>query len=385
MPQYYPSHFVPPYHPEWYVCFVAMAHLRARNFCFTYYGDDMLERVEALREQAGEGKPLRYVVVQQERCPTTKKLHLQGYAEFPKALRPGGAQSVLGMPSAHIEARNGTREQARVYCMEEVKKGEPRVAGPWEFGVWELGGQGNRNPGVGAFLDAVEAGAEDMTLYRQNRELYLRNYRHLGQLRSLFPLERSSKSVVVWLSGPTGIGKSHWTRNLLPGVRRYPKLVRNGSYRWWDGYSGQPIIVLDDLDDSTSKDVTRQDLKKLFDKYPYIAEKKGGTVSVTSKLIFCSSIERPLSLYEDPHGELERRIEYSIHAETRDELERLVGELVPRLERLLEPVPREPEVQVVEAEPEGINRRVEEPMFNFDDVLDLEHARELFEAGADFV
>ena len=78
----------------------------------------------------------KYTVYQQERCPHTQRLHYQGYSEFTDNVSWGALKNWLGN-SLHIEARQGTREEARVYCMKE----ESRVPGtePVEIGLWAEG------------------------------------------------------------------------------------------------------------------------------------------------------------------------------------------------------------------------------------------------------
>lgn len=71
---------------------------------------------------------IKYGIWQQERCPTTGRLHLQGYFEFSKPMRMSAVKRAIGDAAAHVEPRNGSREEARDYCRKE----ESRVAGPWE-------------------------------------------------------------------------------------------------------------------------------------------------------------------------------------------------------------------------------------------------------------
>lgn len=46
-------------------------------------------------------------------------------------------KKILGDLSVHVEARRGSRDQARDYCFKE----DPA---PFEFGSFEAGGQGSR-------------------------------------------------------------------------------------------------------------------------------------------------------------------------------------------------------------------------------------------------
>lgn len=60
--------------------------------------------------------------------------HLQGYIELTAPCRLAAMKEWL--PSAHFAMREGTRDQAREYCM---KQDETYRAGPWERGVFGRG------------------------------------------------------------------------------------------------------------------------------------------------------------------------------------------------------------------------------------------------------
>lgn len=91
---------------------------------------------------------IRYAVWQKEKVTTE---HIQGYAESTKPLKLAGIKKWL--PTAHVEPRLGTRDQARDYCMKE----ESRIAGPWEHGTFSTE-QGKRSD-IAAARDLIMAGA----------------------------------------------------------------------------------------------------------------------------------------------------------------------------------------------------------------------------------
>lgn len=70
---------------------------------------------------------IKYGIWQVEECPDTGKLHVQGYFEWRSPVRLAAAKRAIGDPQAHLEARRGSREQARDYCSKE----ESRRDGPW--------------------------------------------------------------------------------------------------------------------------------------------------------------------------------------------------------------------------------------------------------------
>ena len=68
-----------------------------------------------------------------------------------------------------------------------------------------------------------------------------------------------------WHWGVPGAGKSHYVR------RTYPDAYIKSQNKWFDGYQGEKVIILDDCD----TDTLSHHLKIWADKYPCKAETKG--------------------------------------------------------------------------------------------------------------
>lgn len=90
-----------------------------------------------------------------------------------------------------------------------------------------------------------------------------------------------------WIFGPPGSGKSFYARTNNPGV--YIKAQN----KWFDGYTNQSSILLDDLDVArgsiTSHEIGHM-LKIVADRYKCYGEIKGGTVALRhTKFIITSN------------------------------------------------------------------------------------------------
>lgn len=113
-----------------------------RNFCFTRYFDSEEGAIESASHLDGyfTDDLFSYIIVNVEACPTTARIHWQGYCELSKQARWGQIKRTATiLVGAHVETRKGSQQQAIDYCMKE----ESRVAGPFSYGE----PNGSRGPG----------------------------------------------------------------------------------------------------------------------------------------------------------------------------------------------------------------------------------------------
>lgn len=206
-----------------------------RSYCFTAYNEPELK--------LGSQEIIRYCIYQKEECPTTKKIHWQGYAEFNTPIRMKRFMKLLNFSeNGRCFVRQGTRDEAKTYCMKEKSRLEKYI----EYGDWDKGGQGTRND-LRSLLDLVKQGFSTIEIIDSNPVLFGRYIKTIDRYKAEY-LKETSKTfrelevIVLW--GDAGIGKSRTAREEDPNLYT---LVPDDTTLWWDGYEGEKTILIDDF------------------------------------------------------------------------------------------------------------------------------------------
>lgn len=210
-------------------------------------------------------------------------LHLQGYIELSRSQRLSFVRKVI--PGAHWEHRRGTREQARDYA----RKDDTRVDGPWEIGVWVPGGSGRRTD-IHEYADAIKGRASLTTLFESFPRQFLAYQRGTMSAIGLYAIQRSWPTELHLLIGPPGCGKTRFVTDNAPNC--YWKPPNN---KWWDQYSGQEDVCLDDFYGS----MPYNEILRLADRTPLQLEVKGGMVQFLAKRLWITSNKVPLEWWKD--------------------------------------------------------------------------------------
>jgi len=114
------------------------------------------------------------------------------------------------------------------------------------------------------------------------------------KLKTIFqlarPIEKYSKKLVLWFKGETGEGK---TRKALEIAEMFNLSfwMTNDSLKWFDGYTGQELVIMDDFRKNMLGDWNY--LLRLLDGYGLAVQVKGGFAIWKPKIIIITSPATP--------------------------------------------------------------------------------------------
>lgn len=277
---------------------------KSRNWVFTLnnYTD---EEVTHLRNEENVPDLYRYICWGFETAPSTGTPHLQGYVVFKNLVRMQTVKTALGAPRIHVQPMRGTLEQNRDYCN---KGGEFEEHGQRPMSQQEKGNAQKRR-----YEDAWEA-ALTGNMDAIDADIRIRHYNTLKRIHADSALAKDvtrlpHDTVNYWFHGTSGTGKSRAARDRWPDA--YLKMCN----KWWDGYSGQDVVLIEDFD--VKHAVLVHHLKIWADIYPFLMEVKGGASKIRPKMIVVTSNYFPGTIWTENSdlGPILRRFQ-TIHFES---------------------------------------------------------------------
>lgn len=286
--------------------------VRSRTFCLTSYDIKNYEQWKTLNLTETN---IKYFVYQKELCPTTKKEHLQGYIEFKNQMRTyKSIKQILNDPALHIEQRRGTQDEARNYCM----KAESQIAPPVELGQFTTQG---RRTDIQELYNALKSGKTPTEIMELYPKLYIKYYKAIDRVFNNINQSKEGKfrpvNVEV-LYGEAGTGKTRQVYQKEGTENVYRLNQSNSQNLWFDGYTNQKVLLIDDYYGW----IKYGTLLQLLDGYHIRLEKKGGFVYSNWTKIYITSNEHPKEWYTKGLTQaLSRRINTIAHYELDDQTE----------------------------------------------------------------
>lgn len=281
----------------------------SRNYCFTVFPETE-PNFPLDFDCLPWHQSVTYAVYQLEICPTTGRLHLQGYLELDRAQRITQVKrNNAFLSTAHLEPRRGTQAQAIEYCEKEESRASEEwgdMAGPHYHGR-PAPGQGARSD-LGAICAMAMNGSSLQQIASFAPATFVRNHNGISRLvaMQLAPRDRNDPEPVecVVLLGAAGCGKTHKMYDLAyEACEPFKTRLADGSQatenphvkmdgKWWDGYAGERVVVWDDFYGSASG-IDVGTWLRVVDKYPMQVEVKGGSVQMRGRKFFFTSNKHP--------------------------------------------------------------------------------------------
>ena len=336
----------------------------ARRWAVTYYDPDWV-----IPQPTG---PIRGIMGQPEVGNQEERFHHQVYVECTGSASNKQVTEALSIPwatkgterdfSFQIKAACGTRAENFAYCGSD-KYCKTHSKGTMMFcegllvpdesfcdcedaelkgqqapativGTWPAGDGGDRgaeggSPMQGAFqlmMADAKSGMGILQIRRKHSESYVRFANGVDKVVQAHRGHRQWMPKVYWLYGPAGVNKSRIAHAILQGGTYF----KPPDTRWFDGYDGGDVLVLNDLRKST---FTYSYLLDLLDRYDFQVEVKGSYVPMMAKVVVITCSMPHDKLWAQLHGtenenlnQLTRRIseEINIGETSLDDQKRLV-------------------------------------------------------------
>lgn len=264
---------------------------------------DYEQHLDRLRAYANHEKGPDYMVWGFETCPKTGRPHLQGYVHWANKRSIGAFSETFG--NCWVHKPHASAAANRDYCL-KIRPQDPKPNERWE----EFGDV----PRQGARADWSQA-VEQLRTQRvvdvvDAQPHLLPSIRALKEYHALCRTPPKDRDVrVLYIHGNSGVGKTRAIHAAFPDAYWKP----HGD--WWDGYSGESVVVLDDF----YSDIQHQLLLRVLDRYPLRLPFKGGFVVAAFTTVIITSnayLHDQYPTFKEKQREpLYRRIHRVIHAD----------------------------------------------------------------------
>lgn len=241
----------------------------------------------------------KYIVIGKETAPTTGTPHLHVFIIYPKNVRTATARAMWPTRIADFTYARKDSVTCRNYC---IKGGDF-----WEHGETPV----DKGEGEKERWEQAREAAKNGDWEAIPADIFIR---YIGNLKKIYteaqPIPEPVQQLDFhWFYGPTGTGKS------LTARRENPDYYLKGINRWWDGYTGQECVIIEEwspLEPGLEK-LMGHYLKQWADHHPFQAETKGGMKMIRPPKIIVTSNYSLEDCFHDPNllDPLKRR--FKIH------------------------------------------------------------------------
>lgn len=240
--------------------------------------------LDQLIENFKEYEPI-YGVSCKEKAPTTGMTHYHVYIKLKRRCQKKDGRSLLIVETIrpNIErVRNNIKA-----VIKYVKKGGYYA----EYGTCPVELNDTKISKIDKANVMINGNLEELYL---NGTLGAVDVIRAQKLRSIFqlarPVEKYSKKLVLWFKGETGEGK---TRKAFEIAEKFNLSfwMTNDSLKWYDGYTGQELVIIDDFRKNMLGDWNY--LLRLLDGYGLAVQVKGGFTTWKPKIIIITSPATP--------------------------------------------------------------------------------------------
>lgn len=229
-----------------------MSSTKTKNYCFTDFHDHDWEKT------FNESDSIQYIGWGQETCPTTGKSHQQGWLQFTQRVTWATAKKRLPTTTSVYQCR-GSPKANEQYCR---KEGDFK-----SFGQFVLQGQRTDVKEVDAMIQEGKSIEDIGDVYMG---IYCRYYNSLSRRICAVDKRNSTEfrhvSTEVY-SGETGTGKTRCA------VEQCGWMIHADQLQWWDGYSGESTIIIDEY----ANQIKITQLMGILDGYQLRLPVKGGS------------------------------------------------------------------------------------------------------------
>lgn len=271
---------------------------RVRWFCCTDWNLNTKEDYMKIIEKG----QIRFIAWGLETCPTSGKKHNQMFFYFhnpkswtKKCLNKFG--KMFGKIHCHVSPTRGDIPANEAYCGKEAELS--KVGNEPKQGM-----RGDIDEAVKKIIDG-EITPDDIC---EENPLFFHMYGRTFDRAQAIGLRKKFRTWMtegVWYTGPSGCGKSHVCFENYDPKTHY---IKNLNEDWWDGYMGQPIVIINEF----RGQIRFSELLDLVDKWPKTVKwRSRESVPFLAKKVIITSIKHPTDCYEnildEPWAQFDRR------------------------------------------------------------------------------